>query len=264
MSLITGRFSKELKAAISVAKDAGLILKKYFQKNYKVIRKSQKEMVAEVDMLSQKLIVDRLSRGFPEYNIISEEIRNVESVKGLTWVIDPVDGTHNYIAGLPFSGVSIGLADENGFYIGVIYFPFEKKLFHAVKGCGAFVNGELLSVSNNSRLDKSIVNYDNQFHLTNDSFDNFKILVDTAFTVRIFGVASFDFCLISSGIIDARVWNSTKIVDIVAGTVIVTEAGGKVTDFRGEVISLNVEDVVASNGLVHDQILGILKYNGID
>ena len=188
----------------------------------------------------------------------TEEKKIPDSVHKLTWVIDPLDGTHNYIAGLPFSSVSVGLVDEKGFYLGAIYFPAEEKLFHAVKGQGAFCNGEPIQVSNNDRLDKAVVNYDNQFHLSEHSFANLQRIAQAAFTVRILGTATADLCLIASGIIDARIWNATKIVDIAAGSVILTEAGGKITNFEGDPINFNACSVVASNGLVHDQVLDVL------
>ena len=252
-------FSKELAVAISAAKEAGGLLREYFQKPYRVIRKSHHEMVAEVDILSQNLIVDNLLKTFPEYSVISEEKSMEKNTRSLTWIIDPLDGTHNYIAGLPYSGISIALADKNNFYLGIIYFPMENNLYYAIKGSGAFNNNNKISVTLNDRLDKSVVTYDNQFHLSDCSFDNLRRLAEAAFTIRIFGTATNDLCLIASGRIDARVWNSTKIVDIAAGLVIVSEAGGKVTDFKGKTLGLSVNDVVASNGCVHDQLLHHLE-----
>lgn len=251
-------FAEELEETKTAVLEAGSILKAYFQKPFRVVRKSTHEMVAEVDVLSQQKIIKRLSNCFPNYDIISEEKKIPDSVHKLTWVIDPLDGTHNYIAGLPFSSVSVGLVDEKGFYLGAIYFPAEEKLFHAVKGQGAFCNGEPIQVSNNDRLDKAVVNYDNQFHLSEHSFANLKRIAQAAFTVRILGTATADLCLIASGIIDARIWNATKIVDIAAGSVILNEAGGEITNFEGDPINFNTRSVLASNGLVHDQVLDVL------
>ena len=256
--LLNNDFAKELEEATTSVREAGSILKAYFQKPFRVVRKATHEMVAEVDVLSQQKIIKYLSNCFPNYDIISEEKKIQDSIHKLTWVIDPLDGTHNYIAGLPFSSVSVGLVDEKGFYLGVIYFPAEEKLFHAVKGQGAFCNGEPIKVSNNDRLDKAVVNYDNQFHLSEHSFANLQRIAQAAFTVRILGTATADLCLIASGIIDARIWNATKIVDIAAGSVILTEAGGEITNFEGDPINFNACSVVATNGLVHDQVLNVL------
>jgi myo-inositol-1(or 4)-monophosphatase len=245
--------------AISAVQEAGIILKEYFQKPFRVVRKATHEMVAEVDVLSQKQIIKSLARDFPDYDIVSEERKSPNVVKKLTWIIDPLDGTHNYIAGLPFSSVSVGLGDENGIYLGVIYFPGDDQLFHAMSEKGAFCNGKAIQVSDNDRLDKAVVNYDNQFHLSPQSFNNLQRIAEAAFTVRIFGTATADLCLIASGKIDARIWNSTKIVDIAAGSVILSEAGGKISTFSNEKIDLNASNVIASNSLIHDQLVDVLK-----
>ena len=95
-------------------------------------------MVAEVDILSQNIIVENLLKAFPEYAIISEEKSMGKNTKKLTWIIDPLDGTHNYIAGLPCFGISIALADKSNYFLGIIYFPMLDKLYYAIKGRGAF------------------------------------------------------------------------------------------------------------------------------
>lgn len=250
----------ELKTALKAAKSAGEILKENFGKKNRVIRKSPKEMVSEVDMKSQEIITKILRDEFPNYGIITEEKKLLEiKEERVLWIIDPIDGTHNFIAGLPFSGVSIALLEDNLFKIGVIYFPMEDELYHAVRDDGAFCNELPISVSANDDLSKSIINYDNQFYLSKRSFDNYKILTEHAFTTRIFGTATKDLCLTASGKIDGRIWNNTKICDIAAGIVILTEAGGKITNFDGSPCTINSNQVVASNGKVHDQLLSILK-----
>lgn len=253
--------NEALNTAIEAAKTAGRILKENFGKQYRVIRKSAKEMVSEIDIKCQKAISEVLNTNYPSYGIITEEKRCSETKDNRNWVIDPIDGTHNYIAGLPFSGVSIALVEDDQFYLGVIYFPMEEELYYAVKGKGAFCNGKPISVSQNNDLAKAIINYDNQFHLSKKSFEYYKILTEKAFTTRIFGVATKDMCLIASGKIDGRIWNSAKICDIAAGIVIVTEAGGKVTNFDRIPCDIYSNKVIASNGRIHDQLLMIFKEN---
>lgn len=254
--------NKDLNIAIHAARTAGKILKENFRKKYHVVRKSPKEMVSEIDLQSQRAIMDTLSMYNHDYSIITEEKRFTEKRGGKTWIIDPIDGTHNYIAGLPFSSVSIALADEGIFYLGVIYFPIEDELYHAVRGQGSFCNGEPISVSKNDSLSKAVVNYDNQFHLSDKSFDYYKVLTEKAFTTRIFGVATKDLCLIASGKIDGRIWLNTKICDIAAGSVILSEAGGAITNSDGSAITMDPNQVVASNRKVHDELLAIFKERG--
>jgi myo-inositol-1(or 4)-monophosphatase len=251
--------NKELDTAIEAALKAGEILKKNFGREYRVIRKSPKEMVSVVDMEAQKVIMELLGAQFPGYGIITEEKSNDVDKDGKNWIIDPLDGTHNYIAGLPFSGVSIGLAEGNDFRMGVILFPMEERLYYAVNGQGAYLNHRKIEVSPSPELSKSIVSFDNQFHLNEKSFAYYKKLTERAFTTRILGTATNDLCMTAEGKLGGRIWVNTKICDIAAGIVIVTEAGGRVTNFDGTVCTLDSKQVVASNGKIHDELLEVVS-----
>ena len=254
---MNNKFSKELTVAISVAKEAGNLLVKYFQKPYRIIRKSHHEMVSEVDILSQTLIIEKLLNNFPDYGIISEEKSKYKTTEGLTWIIDPLDGTHNYIAGLPNFGISIALMDKDNYYLGIIYLPIQNKLYYAIKGNGAFCDEEKIYSNKNDDLRKSMVAYDNNFN--DNALNNLKLIANESFTVRVLGSAVNDLCLIASGKLDARIWNATKIVDIAAGLVILNEAGGRVTDFDGNNVTIKSTEILASNHLVHDKILSIIN-----
>jgi myo-inositol-1(or 4)-monophosphatase len=252
-------YTKELDIAKSVAKEMGKIQLKNFRKNLKVIRKSPKDFVSNVDLECQNLAYELLKKEF-EYEILSEEKRIQDDIKtDLFWIIDPVDGTHNYISGLPNFGVSIALATKNEFLLGVIYLPYFDEMYYAVKNHGAFMNNEKIQVSKNNDLEKSMITFDNQFYLNKKSFDVYKKIVDSCFTTRVLGSAVYDFCLIASGKIDARVWNNTKIFDFAAGLTIVNEAGGKVTDFSGNEITLTSHDILASNSFVHKELLTLIN-----
>lgn len=249
----------DLAVAIEAAKKAGEILKENFGKKYRIIRKSYHEMVTEIDMKAQKIILKILSEHDSSCGIITEEKAPFDVDKRKNWIVDPLDGTHNYIAGLPFSGISIGLADGHDFLLGVIYFPLEEELYYSVKGEGAYLNGKAISASQNDSLSKSIICFDNQFHLNNKSFEYYRILTERAFTTRIFGTATMDLCLIASGKIDGRIWVNTKICDIAAGLVILSEAGGKITNFDGTPCDLNSHQVIASNNKIHHELLKIIE-----
>lgn len=251
--------NRELNTAIAAAKAAGEILKDNFGRKRRVIRKSIKEMVSEVDMQSQQVILGILQQEYPVYALFTEEKLSSELNGKKAWIVDPLDGTHNYIAGLPFSGISIALTEGNDFYLGVIYFPMEGELYHAVKGDGAYCNGKRINVSQNCSLSKAIINFDNQFHSDKKSFDYYRILTERAFTTRIFGTATKDSCLIASARIDGRIWLNTKICDIAAGIVILREAGGKITNIDGTPCTIHSKKVVASNGKIHEELLAIFK-----
>lgn len=249
---------KELEKAIEAAQQAGEILKKNFGQSYRVIRKSPREMVSVVDMQSQKAILGVLEAEYPQYGIITEEKSSEMNADGKNWIIDPLDGTHNYIAGLPFSGVSIGLARGNEFLLGVIFFPMEDRLYYAVKGEGAFLNHQPIEVSPITELSKSMVSFDNQFHLNKHSFEYYKKLTERAFTTRILGTATNDLCMTAEGKLGGRIWVNTKICDIAAGIVIVTEAGGNVTNFDGTACTLESKQVVAGSGSIHKELIEIV------
>jgi myo-inositol-1(or 4)-monophosphatase len=252
-------YTKELDVAKSVAKEMGKIQLKNFRKNLKVIRKSTKDFVSNVDLECQNLSYELLRKDF-QYEILSEERKTQDEIgTKLFWIIDPVDGTHNYISGLPNFGVSIALATKKEFLLGVIYLPYFDEMYHAVKNQGAFMNDEKIQVSKNNDLEKSMITFDNQFYLNKKSFDVYKKIVDSCFTTRILGSAVYDFCLIASGKVDARVWNNTKVFDFAAGLTIVNEAGGKLTDFNGNEITLNSHDILASNSFVHQELLTVIN-----
>jgi myo-inositol-1(or 4)-monophosphatase len=251
-------WDNELKSAIIAVKKAGRLITERFEKTLPIIRKSPYEFVTKLDLESQSIIVDSLKIDFPDYNLYVEESRNPQVIKGLTWVIDPIDGTHNYIAGLENVGISVALVSEDEFHIGVLHFPMKALILYAICGQGAYCNRTPIQVSRNTDLSKSMVTYDNQFHLTPKTWTNFEKIVSTAFTTRIFGVASWDMALIAMGKIDARIWNCTKLVDVAAGAVILKEAGGLTTDFQSSPLSFNPTELIASNGFVHNDLVTLL------
>ena len=252
-------YVKELEIAKSVSREMGKIQLRNFRKNLKVIRKSTKDFVSNVDLECQNVSYELLKKEF-EYEILSEEKKTQDEIgTELFWIIDPVDGTHNYISGLPNFGVSIALATKKEFLLGVIYLPYFDEMYYAVKSQGAFMNSEKIQVSKNNDLEKSMITFDNQFYLNKKSFDVYKKIVDSCFTTRILGSAVYDFCLIASGKVDARIWNNTKVFDFAAGLAIVSEAGGKVTDFKGNQINLDTRDILASNSFVHQELLSTIN-----
>lgn len=224
--------SEELKCAKQAAIKMGKLQLDNFRRDIKVVRKSAKDLVSNIDMECQRVAKKMLSESF-EYDVVSEEKRFEEKIESnLFWIIDPVDGTHNYISGLPNFGVSIALASMDEFLLGVIYLPFFEEMYFATKSSGSYMNDEKIHVSSNNDFEKSLLTYDNQFHLSEETLSIFKKIVNKPFTTRILGSAVYDFSLIASGRIDARICNNAKIFDIAAGISIIEEAGGKVTDFE--------------------------------
>ena len=253
------KLSQELNQAKMTAIEIGRLQLTFFEKELKVIRKSPKELVSNVDMECQNLAYEMLKNNY-SYPVLSEEKRRIKDLRKKThWIVDPLDGSHNFISGLPIFGVSIALVSNSEFLVGVIYLPIENNILFAVKGGGAFLNDSKIYVSKNNDLKKSMITYDNILHQNEKIVNNYKSLVNNIFTSRILGSAIYDFSLISQGKIDARIWNDTKIFDYAAGALIVKESGGVVTDHKGNKITLDSKEIVASNGYVHEAILKILN-----
>ena len=251
--------SKKLDQAKQVAYEIGKLQLSFFEKYLRIIRKARKELVSNVDMECQQLSYDLLTDE-THYPILSEEVRNTGDIpEDYCWVVDPLDGSHNFIAGLPAFGVSIALVKNGQSIAGVIYLPFYDMLYSAIKDHGSYKNGQKICVSTNDNLEKSMITYDNMFHSDINIIKRFEMITDRSFTVRITGSAIYDFSLIASGKIDLRIWNNTKIYDFAAGALIVEEAGGKITDFKGNPITLKTKDIIASNGLVHNEIINIIN-----
>ncbi len=241
----------------SIIIEAGKVIESEKQKDYKIIRKSPKELVTEIDINVQNYLTNSL-RSISDFDIYYEEDKSINKVISLDncFIIDPIDATHNLVAGLPFYNLSLGYVVKGEPVFGIIYFPYSGNIFHAYKGKGAYKNEERISVSRNHVLEKSIVAYDNQFHLDPKIMENYQKLVDSVFTTRILGSANRDACFIAEGILDARVWNATKVYDIIAGLTIVSEAGGVVTDFNSNKINLeNIGSVIMSNAGIHKDLI---------
>lgn len=254
------RLARELALAFDTAREIGARQLEHFRGHYRVLRKEAREFVTSIDMECHDLAAQRLGVCAP---VASEEVRGPVALDAdRCWIVDPLDGSHNYIAGLAGFAVSIALVEGGRLVLGVIAIPAADEVYHAVEGEGAYLGDRPIRVSANAALDKAMVAYDNQFHLSPHGFDRYQRLVDAAFTTRILGCAAVDLALIAQGRIDARVFNATKIYDVAAGIVLVREAGGRASDLDGAPIGIGSGEIAASNGGVHAQLLAALKGAG--
>jgi len=246
--------------AIEASKRAGKVLMENFEKKKQVHRKEAKELVTNVDVEAEAIIMKTIRETFPSHKFESEELgREKYTAEDYVWIVDPLDGTHNYTYGIPFFNTSIALARGGELILGAICDPVHDKMFYAERGKGAFVNGQRTHVSERNKLSEALVMYDNQFHKREDMFANFQKIYPKIFTVRISGSAATDACLVASGIADARIWHRTKVVDVAAGVVIVQEAGGNATDFKGNPLQLGGTEVIVSNGKILPELVAALK-----
>lgn len=253
-----------LKVAKQAAVEAGLLIYKYFGRRNKVQNKNNdaSNLVTEVDLKSEKLIVSLINKHFPNHNIITEEADNKNRNSEYTWAIDPLDGTISFVHGMPHFSVAVGLMRNNQPIVGAIYNVINKDLYYGQVGKGAYLNGKKIRVSKIKKLEEAAVVLG--FGTMKRRLEKFEryakhIINKVGFPYAI-GSAATGHVFLSKGLIEAT-FDIGWIWDFVAGTVIIRESGGRVTDLEGKEPDWTKErfDILTSNGLLHDQILEVLK-----
>ena len=251
--------------AIEAARKAGGILRDNIQGKREIAYKGDINLVTEMDMRSERAIVETLLLAFPGHGIVAEEETDIRNTSGFTWVIDPLDGTTNYAHGYPCFSVSIALEQEDDIIVGVVYDPMRDELFAAQKGQGATLNGSTISVSGADTLIKSLLAtgfpYDRTVSEKNN-LDHFHDLLMASQEVRRDGSAALDLCSVACGRFDGFWELKLKSWDVAAGSLIAREAGGMVTDFTGERFSIHDDEILASNGRIHQQLVDVLRKAG--
>lgn len=254
--------NKGLAVAKDAAVKAGAVLRKNLRGDREISFKGEIDLVTEMDRLSERMIVASILAAFPDHGILAEEEARIENRSGFTWIIDPLDGTTNYAHGYPNFAVSVGLEHEGQVILGVVYDPMRDELFSAVKGCGAFLNGDRVSVSENAPLIRSLLAtgfpYD-RLQSPENNLNYFNALIMMCQEVRRSGSAALDLCSVATGRLDGYWELKLGPWDVAAGSLIVMESGGSVTDFSGTRFSIRDREIVASNGRIHGQMLSVLK-----
>ena len=254
-----------LDVAIAAAKEAGGIHKKYFQGDFKVETKSSPfDLLTIADTEAERAIMAVIKQYFPDHNFLAEEQSYDKTSSEYTWIIDPLDGTNNFACGLPIFCASIALMHNNKINIGVIYDVMRDELFSAEKNQGATLNGKPIKVNTADTLDKSLI-------ITGFYYSRGQEMIQTLETIRRFfhkhivglrrlGAAALDLCYIACGRASGFWEFELSPWDFAAGKLLIEEAGGKVTGKHGEEVSVtNRSFVVASNGRIHNQMLGVLN-----
>ena len=251
--------------AVRAVERAGSILKDAFYAKKERMVKSKYEVVTDMDLRSQKVIVSTIRKFVPEHNILSEEDVEIDKESAFTWIIDPLDGTHNYMDSRYSFGINVGLLMEKEFIFSLSYLPFGnrleggRELYISKKGRGTFMNDKHSRVSDKKRLRDMTLLLNSSISRDPESTSAlFTILVRQLNRVRIPGSAAVELCYIASGRADVMVAQYLKPYDLV-GCLHVEEAGGKVTDFFGNSITINSHSIVATNGACHNQIIEILQ-----
>lgn len=261
--VISSRTMDYMQTAVDAALKGGEILLSRFG-NVSIRFKDTINLVTEADILSEKAIVEVIREAFPDHQIMAEEGVANGGDSDHKWIIDPLDGTTNYAHGYPIFSVSIALEVRGEVEVGVVYNPILKELFRAGKGKGAYLGDKKIGVSKAERLLESLLCTGFPYGRMKggpNNLDYFNRAIMACREIRRDGSAALDLCSVAAGRFDGFWELMLKPWDVAAGMLILTEAGGKVTDLNGGPYSIYSDELLATNGLIHDELMGVLARN---
>jgi myo-inositol-1(or 4)-monophosphatase len=248
---------RELEVAVAAAETAGEVLRSGFGREQTVKYKGKVDLVTEVDERAEAVIGEMLRGAFPGYGMLAEEGGRRLGEGDSRWIVDPLDGTTNYAHGLPIFAVSIALERAGEVVLGVVHDPMRGETYVAERGGGATLNGEPIRVSDTDEPIRALLvtgfPYDRSDMGT--AVELFGRLTELTQGVRRLGAAALDLCYVAAGRLDAYYEKGLHAWDVAAGSLIIKEAGGRITDYRGRELDLEGREVVASNGLLHPVLL---------
>jgi myo-inositol-1(or 4)-monophosphatase len=238
-------------------------LQRFFSGSFKISNKEGiNNLVTEADHAAEKAIIEVIRKTYPDHFILSEETGEMATDSEYKWIVDPIDGTVNFAHGIPICCVSIGLEKAGEMIMGAVYNPLINEFFFAEKGKGATLNGNKISVSKKQGVINS--NLVTGFPYTyldspNGPLQVFEKLIRQGIPVRRLGSAAIDLCWVAAGRFDGFYEHKLQAWDSAAGFLIVKEAGGTVTDFAGDPYSPYQPHLLATNGLIHEEMLALVK-----
>ncbi len=247
---------------IEAAYEAGRFILEHFRTALDIAHKGTVNLVTDVDIAAEEMIVSRIKKAFPDHSVVAEEKHRDGRKSDFIWIIDPLDGTTNYAHGHPIFSVSIGLEIAGTLQWGVVYDPARDELFAARRGHGAFCNSTPIHVSKTRSLLEGLLAtgfpYDIQTSDKNN-LDNFGAFARRTQGIRRGGSAALDLCYVAAGRFDGFWELKLNPWDCAAGYLLVCEAGGTVSDFKGRPASIYEGEIVASNGSIHDEMVAVLR-----
>jgi myo-inositol-1(or 4)-monophosphatase len=248
-----------LEAAVAIAKEAGAVLREELERPATIAYKGDFDLVTQADKRSEQLIVRRLQEHFPQHAVAAEEGTGKETGSDYRWHVDPLDGTTNFAHKYPCFCVSMALARQKELLLGVIYNPVYDELFAAARGEGATFNGKTIHCSKVERLKNSLLctGFPNHKRLANPNIHYYWDFTLRSHGVRRDGSAALDLAYVAMGRFDSFWEFGLNAWDTAAGVVLVEEAGGKITDLAGEPYTLGGASILASNGLIHEEMLRV-------
>ncbi len=252
--------ARELEVALEAATAAGRVLSENFGREQAVRFKGEVDLVTEVDERAEGVIGDVLRKAFPDYGMLAEEGGRLPGEGDSRWIVDPLDGTTNYAHGLPIFAVSIALERAGEVVLGVVYDPMREETYVAERGGGATLDGEPIRVSDTDEPIRALLvtgfPYDrDDMQAAVELFGRLTVLTQG---VRRLGSAALDLCYVAAGRVDAFYERGLHAWDVAAGSLILEEAGGTITDYQGRKLDLEGREVVASNGILHPLLLEVM------
>jgi myo-inositol-1(or 4)-monophosphatase len=245
------------KAAKTIIRDFGEI------ENLQVSLKGPGDFVTASDRKVETILINELQKARPDYSILSEELGEINKDESYRWIIDPIDGTANFLHGIPHFAISIALEHKKEIICGIVYDPIKDEMFTAEKGNGSYLNNQRMRVSSRSRLKDCIIftggpKYDSKDRdLSINEYNNFSS--DVLIPIRKLGSAALDMAYVAAGRCDGFWQRNLNYWDIAAGIILVKESGGFVTDFDGENKYVQNRTILVTNSKINNEMIEILK-----
>ncbi len=257
--------SANINVMVKVCRKAAKILIRDFGEieNLQVSVKGPGNFVTASDKKVEKIIIEELQKARPTYSILSEEIGEINNDKSFKWIIDPIDGTANFLHGIPHFAISIGLEHDGEIISGIIYDPIKDEMFVAEKGNGAYVNNKRMRVSSRSKLENCIICTGGPKKDSKDresTLEEYKKFSSRVFIpIRKLGSASLDMAYVAAGRYDGYWQKDLNYWDIAAGIVLVKESGGFVSDFNGENQYVKNKTILVTNSKINKEMMEVLN-----
>ena len=248
---------------LKAAEAAGALMQQYFEKSFTISNKEGiNNLVTEVDHKCEDIIIATIKESFPEHQILSEEVGELIQDSEYKWIIDPIDGTVNFAHGIPLCCVSIGIEVSGVMEMGAVYNPFINELFFAQRGWGATLNDKIIKVSQTKEIITSclVTGFPYTYlDMPNGPLEVFSKFIRKGIPVRRFGSAAIDLCYVAAGRFDGFYEHKLNAWDSAAGFIIIEEAGGKVTDLKGNPYNPYQPGIIAGNGFINDELVRIVN-----
>ena len=245
------------KASKTLIRDFGEI------ENLQVSIKGPGDFVTASDKKVEKILIGELQKARPNYSILSEEVGEINNDESFKWIIDPIDGTANFLHGIPHFAISIGLEHDNEIICGIIYDPIKDEMFIAEKGNGSYLNNQRMRVSSRSKLKDCIIftggpkRASKDINLALEEYKNFSSKIHIP--IRKLGSASLDIAYVAAGRCDGFFQRNLNYWDIAAGIILVKEAGGFITDYNGENEYIKNKTILVTNAKINKEMIEVLN-----